>query len=84
MTRDKNNILFTGFVENVKLPDYYNIADIIVLPSICEEAAGLAMIETLACGGALITTYSGGISEYVKGSGAIQIDAKKQDFYEQL
>ena len=84
MTRDKNNILFTGFVENVKLPDYYNIADIIVLPSICEEAAGLAMIETLACGGAVITTYSGGISEYVKGSGAIQIDAKKQDFYEQL
>lgn len=84
MTEGKNNISFTGFIDNSKMPDYYNLADVIVLPSICEEAAGLAMIEALACGGALITTCSGGISEYVEGSGAIQLNAKKTDFYFKL
>lgn len=80
----KKNILFTGFISNSNLPDYYNMADIVVLPSICEEAAGLTMIETLACGKPLITTDVGGIREYVAGSGAILLNPKNSDFYVQL
>ena len=80
----KKNILFTGFISNSNLPDYYNMADIVVLPSVWEEPAGLTMIEALACGKPLITTNAGGISEYVAGSGAIQLNPKNSDFYVQL
>ena len=60
------------------------MADIVVLPSVWEEPAGLTMIEALACGKPLITTNAGGISEYVAGSGAIQLNPKNSDFYVQL
>ena len=82
--KGKKNILFTGFISNSNLPDYYNMADIVVLPSVWEEPAGLTMIEALACGKPLITTNAGGISEYVAGSGAIQLNPKNSDFYVQL
>ena len=33
--KGKKNILFTGFISNSNLPDYYNMADIIVvIPSV--------------------------------------------------
>lgn len=60
------HVLFTGYVAHNKLADYYNAADIAVLPSIWEEPAGLTMIEALSCGTKVITTNSGGIPEYVK------------------
>ena len=82
--KGKKNILFTGFISNSNLPDYYNMADIVVLPSMWEEPAGLTMIEALACGRPLITTDVGGIREYVAGSGAIQLNPKNSDFYVQL
>lgn len=60
------HVLFTGYVAHNKLANYYNAADIAVLPSIWEEPAGLTMIEALSCGTKVITTNSGGIPEYVK------------------
>lgn len=62
----KDKVLFTGYVDHKDLPTYYNFADISVLPSMWDEPAGLTMIESLACGTPIITTYSGGIPEYVK------------------
>lgn len=64
------NVIFTGFISQEQLPIIYNIADIAVLPSIWEEPAGLTMIEAMSCGLPVITTKSGGITEYV-GSAAI-------------
>lgn len=61
----ENNIVFTNYISHSVLPDYYNAADIVILPSIWEEPAGLTMVEALACGAVVITTESGGIPEYV-------------------
>lgn len=58
-------VIFTGYVQHDDLPYYYNIADVAVLPSIWEEPAGLTNLEAMACGVPIITTYSGGIPEYV-------------------
>ncbi len=58
-------VLFTGYVHNSFLYKYYKSADIIILPSIWNEPAGLTMLEALACGMPLITTNAGGIPEYV-------------------
>jgi len=64
----KNNkqISLTGFVEYENMPYYYNMADVIVLPSIWEEPAGMTMIEAMSCGKTIITTNVGGIKEYTE------------------
>lgn len=63
----KQKIIFTGYVPQEKIAQYYNGADIAVLPSIWEEPAGLTMVEAMACETPVITTNSGGIPEYSNG-----------------
>ena len=65
-----NNVIFTGFVPYSQIHHYYHLADIGVFPSICFEAAGLTIIEAMACGLPVISVDTGGISEYT-GDGAI-------------
>lgn len=66
----KDKVVFTGYVDHSKMGDIYALADLVCLPSICEEGAGLTMAESVSCGKPLITTRSGGVPEYV-GEGAI-------------
>ncbi|RHO57205.1 glycosyltransferase family 1 protein [Eubacterium sp. AM05-23] len=70
--RDK--IMFTGYVDNADMPNYYNIADVVVLPSIWNEPAGMTMVEAMDCGRPLITTISGGIPEYVGNGNCILLE----------
>lgn len=65
-----DKVVFTGYVNYNELPKYYALADLVVLPSMWDEPAGMTMIESLASGKSLITTASGGIPEYV-GNNAI-------------
>ena len=60
-----NKIIFAGYIGQDELPYLYSASDIVVLPSMWEEPAGLTMIEALACGKPVITTKSGGIPEYM-------------------
>ena len=69
----KDRILFTGYVNYSEMPKIYNIADVVVLPSIWEEPAGMTIIEAMACGKAVITTVSGGIPEYVGDNNCVLI-----------
>lgn len=66
--------IMTGFVSNDEMSLYYKMSDIAVLPSIWEEPAGLTMIESLICETPLITTNSGGITEYVNENMAIILE----------
>ena len=67
-------IIRTGYVDNEKLYMYYNIADLVVLPSTCPDAAPLTVIEALTAGKAIVTTNNGGIPEYVEDS-ACRVEA---------
>lgn len=67
----KNHIHYTGYIDHNNLPYLYNLADVAVLPSIWEEPAGLTMLEAMACGTPVITTFSGGIPEYVGNSAIV-------------
>lgn len=60
-----NRVVFTGYVSQLELPNFYNAVDKVILPSMWEEPAGLTMVEALACGASVVTTVSGGIPEYV-------------------
>lgn len=67
------NVIPVGYIPNHNMPEYYQAADIQVIPSICQEGAGLVAIEGMASGLPLITTISGGITEYVSDDTAIQL-----------
>lgn len=71
-----SHVIFTGYIAHDELPEYYNAADLVVLPSMWEEPAGLTMIEAISCGANVITTNSGGIPEYVS-KYAVILDKEK-------
>lgn len=60
-----NRIIWNGYIDNNKLPLYYHLADCVIMPTLCNEAAGLVAIEALAAGRNLVVTNSGGLPEYV-------------------
>ncbi len=63
--KTKNRVIFTGRIPYKQLYKIYSIADIQVVPSICEEAFGLTVIEGMNYEIPIIVTNSGGIPEIV-------------------
>lgn len=82
--RNKENIILLGYVANQDLYKYYNLADLVVLPSVWDEPAGLTMVEALACNAKLITTTAGGIPEYMKDKCMLIENLSKNYVVEQL
>ena len=68
---------FTGFLQNESLPDYYRLADLVCMPTLVQEAAGLVAIEAMACGRPVLATRSGGLPEYLAGSQAVLVDLNR-------
>lgn len=67
-------VRFTGFVPNRRLPEYYRAADAACLPAEWDEPAGITAIEAMACGCPVVATRSGGMPEYLAGSGAVLLE----------
>ncbi len=78
----KDKIKFVGYVENGNLKTYYDISDVIVIPSICDEAFGMVAIESMSLRKPLIVANRGGIPEVVNDKCAILID--KNNFIQKL
>ncbi len=55
-----------GIVSPATMPSYYAAADVFVLPSICQEAFGLVVLEAFAAGIPVIGARSGGVPELVE------------------
>ncbi|MDM0445790.1 glycosyltransferase family 4 protein [Clostridium perfringens] len=70
----KDNIIFTGFVHNDEVAKIHSIVDVAVVPSKCNEAAGIVVIEAISSGIPLIATNSGGIPEYIDKNNTILIE----------
>ena len=58
------NVIFTGYINNKELDRVYCGIDVAVVPSTCNEAAGLSVIEPQLCGRKVIASNMGGIPEY--------------------
>lgn len=67
----KDRIIFTGYIDYYKMPNYYSIGDIALLPSIWQEPSGLVILESMSMQLPVITTNVGGIPELLPGSNFI-------------
>lgn len=69
-TRRRTKLL--GYVPDEDLPGLYSGATFFIMPSLY-EGFGLTVLEAMACGTPVITSYSGALPEVV-GDAAIQVD----------
>lgn len=67
----ENRIIFTGLVENNRLPEYMKNASIFVCPSIWNEPFGMVITEAMASKLPVIASNKGGIPEIIKDSGIL-------------
>ena len=63
-----DNVDFAGFIPDEQIVDYYNQANVFVLPSISslQEGFGIVALEALACQTPVVTTNIVGVAEDLK------------------
>jgi|GEM_PF-1897410 len=67
-------IIYIGYVPNHELNRYYSVADVLVIPSICEEGGPLVPLEAITKGLPIICTKSGGLLDYLDDKCAFFVD----------
>lgn len=74
----RHRITFTGYIPNQKMPEYLQLADVVIIPSVWDEPFGLTVAEAQAMGKPIITTRRGGIPEVVSETSAILLNTDEQ------
>jgi glycosyltransferase involved in cell wall biosynthesis len=63
---DKDNrIIFHGFVDNEDIMEYYEMTNILVIPSICYDNSPLVIYESFSTGTPVVGSNIGGIPELI-------------------
>jgi glycosyltransferase involved in cell wall biosynthesis len=62
-----NNVCHVGFVEYLRLKDYYNLATVCIIPSLYDNFPAVCL-EAMACGCPVVASRCGGMSEIVQHS----------------
>ena len=68
-------VIFHGNVPIDRMPDYYNVFDLVIMPS-KNEGLPLTAVESLACGTLLVGSRVGGIPEVVGEANTVELDDK--------
>ncbi|MFX0195742.1 MAG: glycosyltransferase family 4 protein [Candidatus Hodarchaeota archaeon] len=71
----QKDVIFTGMVENNKMPEYYACSDVVVIPSLM-EATSLAGLEAMASGKPVVGTTVGGLPEIITNKTGILVPCK--------
>lgn len=61
-----DDVIFTGYVTEEKLANYYRCSDLFVMPTKYLEGFGLSTVEAMACGLPVIGTDIGGTPEIIR------------------
>ena len=67
----REEIRFIGFVPYERMPDLYQAADVVILPSTAPDAAPLVLLEGMMGSAAVAASDVGGIPEYAGEKGAL-------------
>jgi len=62
----KDRVILTGFVPNKSIGDYYNAADIYLIPTLRAEGLPFALIEAMSIGLPVIASKVGGIPDVME------------------
>jgi glycosyltransferase involved in cell wall biosynthesis len=65
---NRENVSYEGFVDNKKIPDYLNVADVVVAPRRHDNTSNIGL-EAIACGTPMISTAGGDIVDLFKNRG---------------
>jgi glycosyltransferase involved in cell wall biosynthesis len=68
------NLIFLGSVDYRELHKYYNLGDVLCIPSQYEEGYGRVAMEAVACGSPVVGSNKGGIPEAVSPEVSILTD----------
>lgn len=79
----QERIIFTGFIPYGQMPDYLQIADVAVIPSVWDDPFPTTVLEAQAMGLPIITSNRGGIPEEVSVDNAIIVNTEL-DYVERL
>jgi glycosyltransferase involved in cell wall biosynthesis len=71
----KDNIIFTGYIDDADKPEIYSGSDIFLFPS-HYEGFGLPILEAMACEVPVITAKNSSLKE-VAGNAALYVDSKR-------
>ncbi len=74
IAKSNGKVHYLGYIANEELYKYYQCADVQVVPSLWEEAAGLVILEGMHSLLPAIVTWSGGIPEYTDENCALFIE----------
>ena len=74
----KERIIFAGFIPYSNIPNYLQMADVAVIPSVWNDPFPTTVLEAQAIGLPIITTRRGGIPEEVTEENAILLDTDEQ------
>lgn len=72
-----NRVVFTGFIEDDKMADFYRAGHTMVFPSEY-EGFGLAPLESMACGTPVLSAKGGALQE-TSGNGALYFEYDEED-----
>ena len=68
-----NRVQFSGYIPSEMMYKYYNVADVVVIPTIVQEAFGMVALEAALYEKPMIATKSGGMVEVVSEENAIWV-----------
>src|SRR5690606_751771 len=79
-TQGVSNIIFTGKLLPANIPEYLNIFNVLIIPSL-NEGMPRVILEALACGVHVVGSDVGGIPEAIGGENSFPLN---QDFVENI
>lgn len=59
----QDKIIFTGYIKHSNIQEIYQASDVLMLPTMIEDAMPLTLLEGISCGLPAIVTNSGGMPE---------------------
>ena len=74
----ENDVIFTGYIEDEKLPVFYSNAELLLFPSVL-EGFGFPIVEAMSCGCPVVTSSKDPMRELTGGTQLLVNPADPQD-----